>query len=404
MNKKLYDKNLEALRGLASLMVVVGHLLYYNYYIDSNYKISIIGHYSPNAHFSVLIFFCLSGYVIGVSNKKQTSNKEGILNYLKKRFIRLYPIYLISLILIIPSLQYSDTKAFIYHLFFGQNLLCWPLWTNNPLWSLNYEVIFYILFIPISFFRISPKLVLTILVSLLGINGLIYHHIHIPNQFYSYLMGYIFWITGLTLSTYSTEKNEVPTSYNFLLSSLILIASNYYLFVNLPQKFRNYFNVDLGTISLNDCLLIPYCIYFILIFTNIKFRGRRLAIAVVYLLPLSRLIYLLFFNQSQIISNPVSLTLYLISLLFLSNRFAKKVADKVFNKFIYIGSISYAIYVIHFPILYYMHNINIPSTSALILDIKIVAFFVVLISGSIFLEHPFQSSIKSILNKYLKVT
>src|SRR5476651_590347 len=133
--KKQFDYNLESLRGFCALIVLFHHIVIFRDHLD---PVSIPGHilipYDPPGRLMVLIFFMLSGYVIGLvySDKKDFS----ITDYIKKRLIRLYPIYIFSIL--ITVLFFSESlKVVIANLFFTQNILSVTIPFNQSLWSLN---------------------------------------------------------------------------------------------------------------------------------------------------------------------------------------------------------------------------------------------------------------------------
>ncbi|MBC6607781.1 acyltransferase [Hymenobacter sp. BT188] len=95
--KKEIQYNLEALRGVAALIVVWSHAFVFPKFLDPNYAITGPFSFEPPARISVFLFFVLSGYVIGISNK-QALTKGTIGKYIKKRLLRIYPIYFLSML------------------------------------------------------------------------------------------------------------------------------------------------------------------------------------------------------------------------------------------------------------------------------------------------------------------
>ncbi len=144
---KFYDYALEGLRGLAAFWVGYAHIFNFTNLLDPSFHPS--NKYVTDLHAShaaVLIFFILSGYVIGITNTKKC-NKSRIINYLIRRIIRLVPIYFIAIICSIIASPYDSLEVIFGNLFFLQPLAV-PVLSGNPiLWTLNYEVIYYLLFI-----------------------------------------------------------------------------------------------------------------------------------------------------------------------------------------------------------------------------------------------------------------
>ena len=87
IHRKEINFDIESLRGYAALFVVWHHAITYRALLDPGFCPSGILAYTPSGHFYVLIFFILSGYVIGLSNKQPLSWSTGW-TYLKKRLVR----------------------------------------------------------------------------------------------------------------------------------------------------------------------------------------------------------------------------------------------------------------------------------------------------------------------------
>ena len=147
--------SIQTLRGIAALFVVLEHVRFLNC-----------------GAFGVDIFFCISGFMIMFSTHKSTKN------FLRKRFIRILPLYYLMtvgtyvLLLLFPSM-FEQTKA--NPSFFLKSLLFIPFDIGGgviqPLlrigWTVNCEMFFYILFLVAM--RISHKYRGLICSVLLGI-------------------------------------------------------------------------------------------------------------------------------------------------------------------------------------------------------------------------------------------
>ena len=142
-------------------MVVFGHSMQFSEVLCNGYdfKRRAFNYFAPT-HLMVMVFFMLSGYVIGINyNHKNTFS---IIDYLKKRLIRLYPIYLIAIGITIFFFPQS-IKSVIGHLFFLQIAVVDFFKENVALWSLNYEMLYYLLAIPIIMFRIKALHVISVI-------------------------------------------------------------------------------------------------------------------------------------------------------------------------------------------------------------------------------------------------
>jgi len=96
-NKSNHFKSLDGLRGIAVLLVLLSH--------SSNE--SIFFHEMINFHsagkIGVYLFFVLSAYLldrqIAIAFKEKKSNKQYWKNYFLRRFLRIYPLFIIALII-----------------------------------------------------------------------------------------------------------------------------------------------------------------------------------------------------------------------------------------------------------------------------------------------------------------
>jgi peptidoglycan/LPS O-acetylase OafA/YrhL len=133
-------------RFIAAVSIVFFHYGQKLYPINSEGFKFIIG----QANTGVSYFFILSGFVMMIAY--QQNERIAVWAYYKNRFARIYPVYLIGLLCVwpmdhllnnVPSLM---THVFLVQAFFPE----WVLDYNLPAWSVSVELFFYALF-PILF-------------------------------------------------------------------------------------------------------------------------------------------------------------------------------------------------------------------------------------------------------------
>ncbi|MCP6146997.1 acyltransferase [Klebsiella pneumoniae] len=166
---KLTSIYLDLIRFTAALVVVLSHAAGF-----TSLKIPIISGLGTEA---VVVFFVLSGYVIAyVSNNKENN----YIPFFKARAIRIYsvlvPAILITLFLDHIGLKYNPSYYFLHSNFhndysiftfikllfffgegFNQHLV---FGSNEPIWSIGFECIYYILFGALLFCRKKAFLIL----------------------------------------------------------------------------------------------------------------------------------------------------------------------------------------------------------------------------------------------------
>lgn len=202
-------QSLEILRAICALVVFGNHLFSKVDGVHVPLVASMIFNYATEA---VICFFVLSGCVIALQNY------PGINVYLKARAVRILPTYYLSLAFTVYVMflagHHIGAKEVAGNSFFLQTLqgdIVSPLSFDVPLWSLSYEVFYYLLFILILWKPHSLKIALTgsillgastyILPSRVGVFTFI---VRIGSLFCIWLFGVIavrFFRRGITLST-----------------------------------------------------------------------------------------------------------------------------------------------------------------------------------------------------------
>ncbi|HET9971414.1 MAG TPA: acyltransferase [Streptosporangiaceae bacterium] len=137
---------LDALRGIAALCVVFDHL---SYSVLQPVRDSVYQWFDPG-QYGVFVFFLVSGYIVPASLER----KGSVRGFWVSRVFRLYPLYLFAvgaMIVLwasgIGSLSGMDTNtvtASFADVFMLQSVL-WAPTLPNVVWSLAYEMVFYLL-------------------------------------------------------------------------------------------------------------------------------------------------------------------------------------------------------------------------------------------------------------------
>jgi peptidoglycan/LPS O-acetylase OafA/YrhL len=144
-------KSLQAGRGIAALLVVLFHL-----------NGSIFGHseywprqaWAPFAagHAGVHFFFVLSGYIMLLVHGREAGDLSKLAVFAKKRFLRIYPVYWVVLLAIIPIYFIKEDFGEGYEtqgmsIFTSLTLLPYQ---HDPIlgvaWTLRHEILFYAFF------------------------------------------------------------------------------------------------------------------------------------------------------------------------------------------------------------------------------------------------------------------
>jgi len=234
---------LEALRGFASFYIFLHHT-FVKYTGCNEYfaKLFIFGQEV------VILFFLLSGYVIGMS---QIKNNYSFKIYFKHRFWRIYSIVIPALVISYFIYSYLnqnwsiDLQQLVLNLFMFQDkpelkpgVFVSPLFHNEPLWSLSYEWWFYmIFFVHFKLLKtIENKTFFYIISSfIISVIGILSYKL-IYNQISLFLMYYYIWASGVSLYLIFSTANSKNNNISYLLFCYILLILLYgYLFVYSEQ-------------------------------------------------------------------------------------------------------------------------------------------------------------------------
>lgn len=222
------NKNLDGLRFLTAFYVVLHHCLDM-YLPDVTWTMPL-----RLGQVAVLIFFVLSGYFMHFSVKKKSH--LGFVNFIKHRLLRLYPIYIVAILLPLILVMSFNTwsslsvplsaKNILGNIFFLQDLGRYPnviftTWYNAPLWSLSYEMYFYIAHFMLSKLRNKNIYEIFIIISFLAY--MIY-----PNKLAINGIYFIYYYIGILLATNEIKRAKLITGILPIIGALMIIKISGY--------------------------------------------------------------------------------------------------------------------------------------------------------------------------------
>jgi len=154
MSSKKVINSIQFLRGFAAFVVVFYHI---GGYIKKNFPVDFLGDFFGFGFAGVDLFFVISGFIIHFTSKQYFGKPDYLLEYLKKRFFRVFPIYwlvMTSLFLLgwlmsnflhkeVLSTAYPHTFSAYFQTYF---LIPFHFAINPVTWTLSYELFFYVCF------------------------------------------------------------------------------------------------------------------------------------------------------------------------------------------------------------------------------------------------------------------
>lgn len=350
---------LEAIRGFVAIYVVIHHFILFTPIYS--HTPSLFKHFFRFGREAVLIFFLLSGFVICISHIK--NKNDHFSTYFRKRFLRIYPILLFTffvsiLIFYLNGYQLSigDFKSWINNVFQLQRINDEPGWKiepflgNLPLWSLGYEWWFYMMFFPLIYllgrFKISNRnnIYIVLVFSIISWGAFTIY----PSHIFLVINFFLLWWAGYYCAQIFIEKKDFTFKDLFpLLISLVVMT----LIIGLP--IAKNFLIDHQSIAK----------------INQKF-------------PITNYLY-------NYIEAVILISFGLIWWNF--NLFKFNLLIGWFKVF---APISYALYVIHFPII----QLKLPFIQNLYL--ALILKFILILGLSYFMEMIFQPWV---INQYKKL-
>jgi peptidoglycan/LPS O-acetylase OafA/YrhL len=143
--KKIY---LEFFRGISSIFILGWHIVFL---APTGHPTKFSGYWGTDA---LMMFFILSGLVIDLTQKNKPTSAAV---FLKNRFVRIYPQFLVGMLLAFIALYITNTAFPSAGVILGNFLMVSTMkdymgyvvpsiQSNLPVWSLSFEMAFYVLF------------------------------------------------------------------------------------------------------------------------------------------------------------------------------------------------------------------------------------------------------------------
>ena len=246
MKNKL--ESFETYRGFAALMIAAIH-----------FKVNspLVNHVFANGFF-VHFFFTLSGFVIYLNYRDRISSFKSMIFFLKKRFLRLYPLHALFLIIFLSieiskyflEINYeiiANNKAFsinnyqslIGNLFLIQTFFDYNSF-NTPSWSISAEYYTYILFALVLMFFAKKTFVIIlflICVVIFRINSNV--NFGINYTYYSFLdCIYCFFIGLLFCKLFFKHSNSNFYKMNYQIFCFVFLITSIVSMIFLKDEYQ----------------------------------------------------------------------------------------------------------------------------------------------------------------------
>jgi peptidoglycan/LPS O-acetylase OafA/YrhL len=378
--------NLEIIRGLAALVVVLCHIIGHVPIpvFQKSLLFIFLGNWGATA---VIVFFVLSGIVIGISQETKPKDRN---TFVKNRLLRIVPIYVIGFLLaLIANILYQKSLPNITvmtgSLFFVSTLQGWitkPLEFNPVIWSLTFEMFFYLTF-STTINKKNNNIVLTLWCVLSVLCIPLYYSTGISFPLIKHFIA-MFAFSSIWLVGFFIQKYRHLFSFNFvnaLFSLFSLPIVSRLSITTEPYDVIKYFIFALVSIPLFGYILKP---------TKFKFNG---VLGLQIVITFALIAFLHFYSLSSFYNKLIYSTLPFFSFIVLGfKNFFVRVYAVISTSLVFLGEISYSLYILHYPIIF-LTMFFLKDYLFLVLLISLPSTFLV----CIFLEKFYQKRVTSFI-------
>lgn len=366
MNESKKIELVECARGAAAVYVCFGHVVGISGIRESFMWAKYLCYPFGFGSEAVYLFFFLSGFSIHYSSiNRQLNTIGGISYYYFLRFRRIYPVFLISIIIsiffcfLLPFLNISSKTAVIPN--FSDLFLILSFFTdihigafspgllNNPaLWSLSYEIPYYLVY-PIfwNFCKINGvvnSFIFSIILSIvLMLIGGIY-----PNHFSNVFSLYWLWTCGCLMAEWRLHGRKFSISQVVLYSILFL---SYAVGQSFEAVAHHIMVKSLKALTIGLVIFSVFVEY-----NKASLIDRIFAICLIGCMLISSLILTVNFptlGRHVFLDIRLILASCLLIVLIASDISIAYICRMAVKPFLKAGQLSYSMYVIHLPIMYF---------------------------------------------------
>ncbi|MEN9697368.1 MAG: hypothetical protein RLZ56_789 [Bacteroidota bacterium] len=231
---------LDGLRGLFALFVVLFHLNI------NNAPVALVNNFFVReSYIFVDFFFILSGYVISLTYNNKINTGQDFLQFIKKRFIRLYPLLLFSTCIywyfVHPHFDQQHISQALDTLLLtnATPLFGTGIGMNYPSWSISSELISYIVFASCSLLAIHRRKNYLIGIITLGcFIFLAYQQNYFLTGSYGFVRGLACFNLGYFLFSSAPSTMKIPNAFEWIM--ILGIVGIMYFYHQASLQFSPY--------------------------------------------------------------------------------------------------------------------------------------------------------------------
>jgi peptidoglycan/LPS O-acetylase OafA/YrhL len=269
------DLALEGLRGLCALSVFYGHATAPIPCLDPAYSPPAPLWWLDMSSVAVLIFFILSGYVIGLT-VKAPFGAPAVRGYLGRRLLRLAPVNTAAVLISWALAPRTPAGTVLGNLGILENynpyLFGWrvPVMLNNAsLWTLNFEMFYYLAFLAV--WRLAPRAA-WLFVGLAVLTVAAVGFPAFPQFISCYACGGLYWFAGLSVAWLAPR--DAPTGSwpsALIVAAVMWPLAPFWAFTS----HLHFADLSILPLSLRRLDILPVCLWLILALTGRAGRWHR---------------------------------------------------------------------------------------------------------------------------------
>jgi peptidoglycan/LPS O-acetylase OafA/YrhL len=396
-----HDPHIEGIRGYAALSVLLLHQSFFpGPGAGVEGVLSWVRRFSDGG-LGVKVFFVLSGYVIGLTTSHVPPSGANVGSYLQRRLVRLFPINFFAVLLGCAVATSLDWRSVVGSLFFLENYSGYgkfyipPPDTNGNLWTLNYEALFYLLFVLVWVMKPRPWV---LFVAFLGLAVLLWR-VESNWLFVScYSCGFMFWLSGLFLSRTASvpdpHRGRVSLATVLLLVVTPKIQALDPLIHMLPWAWATPIFPGM-CMKLHDLSVLPVCVVLVAEAAGRPFRGLAVLRWFAFLVALHG--YFMIRGEADGLPR----LFYTVMLAGALIAWKVRLPRQLLSAAACLGSISFALYATGYPIQLWVFSVH-PQNTLLALAVDLVLVLAIVVGFSWFLEKRVQPWVRTLLPKPAK--
>jgi peptidoglycan/LPS O-acetylase OafA/YrhL len=216
---------LDGLRGLFALFVVLFH-----FNINNAPAVLVNNFFVRESYIFVDFFFILSGYVITLTYNEKIQSGTSLIQFLKKRFLRLYPLLLFTTCMywyfVHPFLDRQNIYLALDTLLLTNStpILGTDIGMNYPSWSISSEMISYIVFGICSLIAIRKnKTILITLITFSCFAFLAYQQNYFVTGSFGFVRGLACFNLGYLIFILAQKNIKLPNYYEWFICLLVIV-------------------------------------------------------------------------------------------------------------------------------------------------------------------------------------